>query len=47
MESKVTTSQRKTPKAGVDYPRNYAELFAKGKTEPNRQSVGESEKWKR
>ena len=28
MESKGAPSQRKTPKAGVDYPRNYAEFMA-------------------
>ena len=28
MESRIAPSQRKTPKAGVDYPRNYAEFMA-------------------
>ncbi|AOU97705.1 hypothetical protein BI364_06795 [Acidihalobacter yilgarnensis] len=28
MGSKSAPSQRKTPKAGVDYPRNYAEFMA-------------------
>ena len=28
MESKATPAQRKSPKAGVGYPRNYAEFMA-------------------